>query len=237
MEKSAAIYIKLAKEANSVTERLDILGELARNYEKAGMTSKKDSIVSEIKKIVAANKKLKASGTAAYYVAESFFKDLEKEKKKYESIKLRFPETDLIYLMKRKQKSLLKLAQNYDDEIEKGVPEWGVASLFEKSMAYENYVNQFRALKIPARYKPEERQEAEAALKQIDAKQIAPLEQKAQEILVVCAERAAQFHVVSDYAKKCRDKIKKPEGQTDPEGLRPQAVYWSTRGPKEGGAQ
>ena len=57
MDKSAAIYMRLAKDANGVSERLDILGELARNYEKAGMTSKKDSIVSEIKKTVAANKK------------------------------------------------------------------------------------------------------------------------------------------------------------------------------------
>ena len=117
------------------------------------------------------------------------------------------------------------------------MPEWGVASLFEKSMAYENYVTQFRSLKIPARYKPEEKQEAEAALKQIDAKQIAPLEQKAQEILSVCAERAAQFHVVSEYAKKCRDRAKRPEGQFEPEGLRPQSSYWSTRGPKEGSAE
>lgn len=237
MDKSAAIYMKLSKESKSATERMDILAELAKNYEKAGMTSKKDGIVSEIKKIAIANKKVKPSGVAAYYLAESFFKELQKEKTKYESIKLRFPESDLIYLMKRKQKALAKLAQSYDEEIERGVPDWGVASLFEKSMAYENYVTQFRSLKIPGRYKPEERQEAETALKQIDAKQIVPLEQKAQEILSVCAERAAQFHVVSDYAKKCRDKAKKSQGQFEPEGIRPDAVYWSTRGPKEGGAE
>ena len=237
MDKSAAIYVKLAKESRTLSERIDILGELARNFEKAGMISKKEGIVSEIKKITEANKRVKSTGNAAYYLAESYFKEIEKERKKYDSIKLRFPEADLIHLMKRKQKALLKLTKSYDDEIERGVPDWGVAALYEKSNAYENYVIQFRSLKIPGRYKPEERQEAESALKQIDAKQIAPLEQKAQEILAVCAERAAQFHVVSEYAKKCRDRAKKPEGQFDPGGIWPQPSYWSIRGPKEGSSE
>jgi len=237
LDKSAAIYFKLAKESKSVSERLDILGELARNYDRAGVASKKESVISEIKKVADANKKVKPTGLAAFYLAESYFREIEKERKKYEAIKLRFPESDLIYLMKRKQKALLKLAEHYDQEIERGVPDWGVAALFEKSMAYENYVIQFRSLKIPARYKPEEKQEAEQALKQIDTKQIAPLDQKAKEILSVCVERAAQFHVVSDYARKCREKTKKTEGQFEPEGARPQASYWSTRGPKEGSAE
>jgi TolA-binding protein len=237
LDKSGVIYLKLVKESNSIEEKLDILGELARNYERAGMMAKKDGVVAEIKKIAQTTKKAKLTGNAAYFLAESKFKDLEKERKKYDSIKLRFPENDLIYLMKRKQKALIKLAQMYDDEIERGVPEWGVAALYEKSTAYESYVAQFRSLKIPARYKPEERQEAEAALKQIDAKQIIPLEQKAQEIMDLCSERASQFHVVSEYAKKCSERSKKAPGQYEPQGIRPQPAYWSTRGPKEGSSE
>ncbi|MFM8314143.1 MAG: tetratricopeptide repeat protein [Deltaproteobacteria bacterium] len=233
LEKSAAIYFKLAKESKSTTEKLDILGELARNYEKAGMLNKKDSVVGEIKKAVGADRRAKLTGNAAYFVAESFFKELEKERKKYDAIKLRFPENDLIYLMKRKQKALIKLAKSYDDEVDRGVPEWGVAALYEKSTAYDAYVAQFRKLKIPGRYTPEERKEAEAALKQIDEKQIVPLEQKAQEIINFCAERAIQFHVVNDFAKKCRERAKKVEGTFEPEGLKPQPAYWSTRAAKE----
>jgi TolA-binding protein len=237
LDKSAAIYFKIAKESKSPSEKMEVLGELAKNFEKAGALLKKDSVVSEIKKAAEANKKVKPTGNAAYFLAESYFKDLGKQRTKYDAIKLRFPEADLITLMKRKQKALLKLSKAYDEEIERGVPDWGVASLYEKATAYENYVVQFRSLKIPGRYKTEEKQEAEAALKQIDLKQIAPLDQKAQEILNVCAERAAQFHVVNDYAKKCREKAKKLEGQVEPEGIKPQPSYWSTRGPKEGSTE
>lgn len=234
MNKAAAIYLKLTKDSKSALERMEILGELAKSFEKAGMSEKIGSVVLEIKKIAQANKRVVPTGHAAFFLGASYFKEVDKERKKYDAIKLRFPEADLLALMKKKLKVLSKLSKTYDDEIERGVPEWGIAALYEKSTAYETYVSQFRSLKIPSRYKPEEKTEAEAGLKQIDTTQIAPLEKKAQEILSVCAERASQFHVITDYAKKCRDKAKKIEGQFEPTGISPQPSYWSTKGPKEG---
>jgi tetratricopeptide (TPR) repeat protein len=54
---------------------------------------------------------------------------------------------------------------------------------------------------------------------------------KAGEIVKACAERAAQFHVVSEYAAKCRQKQITVGGLSVSmsQGLYPQPSYWSTR--------
>jgi hypothetical protein len=101
--------------------------------------------------------------------------------------------------------------------------------LLEKSGAYEDFVRAFREVKIPATYKAETRSEAETALKGIDTKIVAPLEKKSQEIAQACVDRASQFHVIGEYAAKCRSKLKKPGEGAEPSGLLPQPNYWSTR--------
>ena len=40
MNKAAAIYLKLTKDSKSALERMEILGELAKSFEKAGMSEK-----------------------------------------------------------------------------------------------------------------------------------------------------------------------------------------------------
>ena len=223
------IYRRLSRESRDLDDRLAFLGELARQYEKGGKLTERTAILNEMKAIYASAAK-KPSGLGLPYVAEAQFKALAKSREGYEKVKLRFPPEDLLYLLKRKEKLLSKLAADYDRVVEVGVPEWGVAALLEKSTAYENLVHSFRAVQIPASYKGENRDEAEKGLKAIDAKMVAPLENRSQEILKACLERASQFHVASEYASKCRQKLKQPGSEmAEPGGVFPQPSYWSTR--------
>ena len=62
---------------------------------------------------------------------------------------------------------------------------------------------------IPAKYSGDERKEVETELKTLDAQMVKPLEVKSQEILKVCVDKAAEFHVSNEYSIKCRERIKK----------------------------
>jgi hypothetical protein len=112
----------------------------------------------------------------------------------------------------------------------------GVAALFEKGEAFDNFVKTFRKIQVPAKYKGEERAEIDKQLKQLDEKLVKPIEGKVQEILTACTTRAAQFFVANEYAAKCREKLKNP-AMADPKGIFPQPNYWTTRSTGEGVAK
>jgi cellulose synthase operon protein C len=231
-EKMALIYRRLARDAKSLDAKLTVLAQLAKDYEKVGKISDRDNIVKEIRWQFDSNKGAKLSGPAVQYAAEAKFNSVSPKREKYEKIELRFPPQDLVYLLKRKQRLLKQLAEAYDQVVDFGVPDWGVAALFEKSVAYEEFVKSYRTVKVPAKYKGEERDEAEKALKQIDAQLVKPVETKSQEILKACVDRAAQFFVTNEYAAKCRQKLQKGDSAEvagEPSGIMPQPAYWTTR--------
>jgi tetratricopeptide (TPR) repeat protein len=222
-EKVSSIYRSLAKEAKSQDEKIAVLAELTRQYDRAGKNTEKQALVKEIK-AQADSKKKSSFGLASYYVAEAEFEALKSEREKFGKLKLRFPPDVFLSQLKKKQKALVKLASSYDGIVEYGVPDWGVAALFEKGEAYQELVSSFRAVKIPKGYKPEEVAELESALKGIDQKDIVPVEKTAKEIWLACAQRASEFKVVNDYAERCRAKSEKGASVT---GILPQARHWS----------
>jgi len=229
-DKVTQIYRRMMRESKSKEEKLNLLGELARIYEKGGRMTDRNNVVTELRYLYDSAKVTKSSGPALAYVAEAKFKAIAKQRENYEKIELKFPEQDLLYLMKRKQKALTKLAASYDSVVEVGVPDWGVASILEKADAYNNYVLNFRNLKIPAKYKGDERVEVEKALKQIDEKSIKPLEAKVTEFLNACVSKAAEFYVANEYSRKCGDRLKKTTtNAVEPTGIMPQPNYWTTR--------
>ncbi|MFM8269039.1 MAG: tetratricopeptide repeat protein [Pseudomonadota bacterium] len=222
-DKVKAIYRELSKEARNSDERVKILAELARLMEKAGKTTDKDAVVKEIRTQVDPRKKA-SLGLASFYLAEVEFGSVKAEREKYQKIKLRFPPEAFVSLLKKKQKALLKLAGSYDNVVEFGVPDWGVAALYEKGEAYQEMASAFRSVKVPKSYKPEEKAELEGALKAIEEKDIVPIEKAGKEIWEACAKRASEFKVVSSYAEKCREKTGK---SAQMKGFFPKARYWS----------
>jgi tetratricopeptide (TPR) repeat protein len=221
-EKVKAIYRQLANESKSQEERLRVLAELTRIYERAGKEKEKQDLVKELRSKM--DPKSKSSlGLASFYVAEAQFNSLKNQRESYQKIKLRFPPDVFVATLKKKQKALAKLASSYDDVVEFGVPDWGVAALFEKGEAYQELVSAFRAVTIPKSYKAEERTELESALKAIDEKDIVPIEKAGKEIWEACAKRASEFKVVNTYAEKCRAKT----GNSETLGLFPKGKYWS----------
>lgn len=236
-DKVTVIYRRMIREARSQDEKLKLLAELARQYEKGGKVTERTAILNEIRYMYDGVKGKKEGGLAVQYAAEARFRAVASKREKYEKVELRFPPQDLVYLLKRKQRLLTQLAAAYDEVVEFGVPEWGVAALYEKSDAYENFVRTYRAVKVPAKMKGPEKEEAEAALKQIDAQIVKPVENRGQEIIKACVDRAAQFYVVSEYAAKCREKLQKTGNEVEPSGLIPQPSYWTTRWVGEGVAR
>ncbi len=228
-DKVSSIYRKLAKESRVESERVEYLAELARIYDKAGKKKEKEALLNEFRILYEGKKIAQAGGTAAPYVAEAKFKSIDKQKQTFEAIKLRFPPDDLVYLLKRKEKALIKLAEQYDTVIGVGVPDWGVAALYEKSQAYASFVASFRSLQIPKKYKDQELAEVESSLKAIDAKLVAPLEAKSQEVLKLCLTRASEFNVTTEYVEHCAAKAVKSESNFEPSGTFPKPIYWSTR--------
>ncbi len=228
-DKMTAAYRKLAHDAQSVDEKMNFLGELTRHLEHAGKISEKNALLNELRGMYRAAKGEKLSGPGIAYVAEAEFKNVNPKREKYEKIKLRFPASDLLYLMKTKQKQLVKLSEAYDEVVEVGVPDWGVAALYEKSEAYTNFVTSYRSVQIPKNLKPEEKDDTEKSLKKIDDQMVKPLETKAKEILDACVKRAVQFHVANEYAAKCQAKQQNAGAVPHPAGLMPQPAYWSTR--------
>lgn len=222
------IYRQLIRDANNANDKFSILGELARQYERGGRVADRDKVVNELRYTYDNTKGIKASGPAFNYVAEAKFRAIAKQREAYEKVKLRFPPEDLVYLLGRKQKMLAKLATAYDAVAAIGVPDWGVAALYEKGEAFDNFVQNFKGLQIPARYKDAERTELESQLKIIEGKLVAPIAVKAQEILASCVKRGSEFFVANEYASKCRQRLEKGKF-VDPAGLMPQPSYWTTR--------
>ncbi|MBI1861114.1 MAG: tetratricopeptide repeat protein [Deltaproteobacteria bacterium] len=233
-EKVSQIYRRLSKEAKSAEERVAILGELVRQYEKGGNVREREGLLKEMLELYENNRRMR-TGPGFQYVAEAKFKALQKAREKFQAVKLRFPPEDLIYGLKKKQRLLTQMVKDYDRVVEMGVPEWGVAALFEKSAGYTEFVSAYRAVKVPGKYKDQERVEAEKALSDIDAQLVKPLESKSGDIIKACADRAAQFHVISEYATKCSQLAQGGGGGGRPVGLVPHPNYWSTRWPGEEG--
>jgi TolA-binding protein len=228
-DKMTVIYRRLHREAKSADEKLSILGELAKNYEMGGKMKERDAVMKEIRYAYEQNPKAKTSGPAFEYVAEQKFHAIDKQRENYEKVALKFPAEDLVYLIHRKQKLLTKLDATYDEVVKVGVPEWGVAALYEKSQAYRNFADAFHKVQIPAKYKGDERKEVEGQLKMIEEKLVKPVEAKVQDILKACTDRASQFFVNNEYAAKCREERKKDGKTPEPSGIFPQPSYWTTR--------
>jgi tetratricopeptide (TPR) repeat protein len=224
------MYRRLVSESGSVEERLSYLGELSRQYEVHGKQKEREQVLHEIRGLyLSSGKTSKNVGPAMLYVAESEFHSIDKQKENYLKIELKFPPQDLVYLMGRKQKLLKKLAASYDSIVEMGVPEWGVAALYEKGNAYLDFSRKFRVIQIPAKLKGPDREEADKSLKQIEKDLVLPLEGKGQEYIKACIDKAAEFHVVSEYVVKCRNALKQTAEDFEPSGLIPKPLYWSTR--------
>jgi len=222
-EKVKTIYRQLANGTKNSEERLKVLAELARIYERAGKDKEKQEIVKEIRSKMDPKKK-STLGLPSFFVAETEFEALRAERESYRKIQLRFPPEVFLATLKKKQKALAKLAGRYDEIVEFGVPDWGVAALFEKGEAYQELVSAFRAVKVPKKYKPEEKAEMESALKAIDEKEMVPVEKAGKEIWDTCAKRAGEFKVVSSYADKCREKAGVGASAL---GIFPKGKYWS----------
>lgn len=227
-DKVNVAYRHLMRDAHTQAEKAEFFAELIHQYERGGKVEERNTLMKEFR-VLFAGKGVK--GLGAQYLAESEFKAVVPQRERYEAVKLRFPPDDLVYLLKRKQKMLTKLSESYEHVVEIGVPEWGVAALFEKGAAYDNLVHDYRTLQIPKKYKGDELTEIQSALKNIDAQLVQPLEKKAQDVFKACMKRGADFKVASEYSSRCRDKIHVGENDVvkEPSGLIPQPNYWSTR--------
>lgn len=229
-EKMASIYRKLQREARTPDEKLSLMGDLAHNYEVGGKMAERDQLMKEIRYYYEQNSKVNTTGPAFEYVAEAKFHAIEPQREKYEKIQLKFPADDLLYLLHRKQKALAKLDTAYDGVVQVGVPDWGVAALYEKAEAFQNFADAFHKIEIPKRYKGDERKDIESQLKSIEAQLVKPVETKVTEILKSCTDKAAQFFVANEYASKCQERLKAgAKSSSDPTGIFPQPSYWTTR--------
>lgn len=227
-EKVAALYKELAKSATSLEEKISFLGEGFRFYERRGKTRQARAWIEEISGMVQYQPGSGAissiKGPARLFVAQAKFAALSAQREKYEKVHLRFPPEVLVRDMKKKQKMLTDLAEKYDQIVEIGVPEVGVAALLQKSEAYDHFVRAYRKVPLPKRYQGGE---SEKEWKQIDETVVGPLENKVQEILRVCANKAAEFHVVSSYAAKCRERSSDSSSKLTPSGIVPEPALWS----------
>ncbi len=228
-DKMAAGLRKLARDSKGLEEKMRYTAELARQYDVAGKVNEKNGVLKELKYQYESSKEAKVSGTAAYYVAEAMFMASAPKREKYAEVKLRFPPEDLIYLMKRKEKLLSQLVESYEKVISMGVPDWGVAALYERANAFGDYAQSFRNIQIPAKYQGELKADTEKSLQGIYTSRIKPVEEKKTENLKLCMERGQQFHVANEFARKCFDMVKK--GEPELSGRFPTPSYWSTRPP------
>jgi tetratricopeptide (TPR) repeat protein len=202
-------YAQMVRDTPKVEEKLALLGELARQYDAAGRQADKSDTANQIRSVFASSgKSTKNIGVAAEFIAEAAFRNVQPQRRKYEETEIRFPVSDLVYLVGLKQRRLKNLGTAYDQVIELGVPEWGVASLHDKAQAFASYGAAFRKVQIPGKLKDDERKEAELGLKKLESEIVAPLDKQADEIFKLCAAKAAEFHVATDYAARCRSRVK-----------------------------
>lgn len=232
-------YRRMVRDARSADEKLALMGELSRQFDRGGRTAEKEQTLKELRWMYEqGNKNSKNLGPGVQYVAEAEFRALDKKRESYDKIELRFPPEDLLYLIHRKQKSLTGLTTAYDSVVEIGVPDWGIAAMYEKADAYSAFVRAYRSVEIPKKYQGDERKQIEASLKDIDAKLVKPVEAKATEFYQACVSKAAEFHVANEYASRCQARAKKPGAEmAEASGLLPTPSYWSTRTLGEGVAR
>jgi TolA-binding protein len=231
LDQMALEYRRMIRDAHSLDEKLALLGELSRQYERAGRETDKETTLKELLYLYkSSGKDSKNIGPAVQYVGEAAFRAMQPEREKYDKIELRFPPEDLLYLLHRKQKALTKLTTDYDAVVDIGVPDWGVAAMFKKADAYSEFVTQYRGVQIPKKYKGPELAEVQKSLKDIDEKLVKPIETKATEFYQACTAKATEFHVANEYAARCRDRARaKGTEVAEPSGILPLPSYWSTR--------
>ncbi len=223
------ISAQKVRAAAKLEDKLALLGDLAKTYEMAGRSADKAAAVNQIRSLFAgSSKSTKNLGLAASYIAEGAYQATLSQKRKYEETEIRFPVSDLVYLVGLKQRRLKNLGLAYDQVIELGVPEWGVASLHDKAQAFADYGATFRKVKIPAKMKEEERKEAEAGLKKIEADVVVTLDKQAEEMFKLCASKATEFKVATDFAARCRSRAKS-EALAEVQGQSPVAGFPSER--------
>ncbi len=208
-EQFGKIYHQIVKDTPKVEDKLALLGELAHQYELAGRGAAKQETVREIQALYTKlGKNAKNTGYAAGYVAEAEFNAVNGTRRKYDETVLRFPVTDLVYLVGLKQRRLKALGAAYDHVIEVGVPEWGVAALHDKADAFAAFGIGFRKVQIPAKMTGDERKETELGLKKIEADIVVSLDKQAEEMFKLCVAKAGEFQVANEYAAKCRRRAK-----------------------------
>jgi tetratricopeptide (TPR) repeat protein len=228
------VFRGLIRDAKSTKEKLGYLAELAKRLDLAGQPKERDRVAREIYNMYesSAESARKDFGPALEYVAEARFASLRKEKEKYEKIELRFPPQDLVYLLGRKQKALKAFAAKLDKVVEVGVPDWGVAALWDKSGAYRHFAEAYSQVQIPEKYSEAERKEAEMSLKQIEKDLVEPIKAKGKEFALGCLEKAREFHVANTYVRQCAAvaSLETPA----PSGAMPKAGHYSYNIPLKG---
>ncbi len=214
-------YHQMAKDAGKMEDRISILGDLAHQFELAGRAADKAETVREIKGLYAQHKSSKNIGIAAKYIAEAEYQSVAGQRRKYDETVLKFPVSDLVYLVGMKQRRLKNLGTAYDHVIEIGVPEWGVAALHDKADAFAAYGVGFRKLEIPKKMVGDERKETEMGLKKIEADVVVALDKQAEEMFKLCVAKATEFHVATEFAGRCRARVKS-DAIVEPSGQMPQ---------------
>ncbi|MCB0403703.1 MAG: tetratricopeptide repeat protein [Bdellovibrionales bacterium] len=233
--KVADIYSQLSNQAATLAERVALLGRLADLYGTYGRKRDREQTLSKIGSITRGQANLSAFGSDAKYVAESNFVKVEPQKTAYARLKLRLPPSRLVNNLKQKQAALKKLDSDYEKIVALGEPEWGVAALSERAMAYADFVTAYRSIDIPNSYKGEQRKDLETQLKTLEAEFVVPFESRAKELAQLCKTKAVEFHVASNYVQKCRTYLAQNDKDVTPSGLLPQPAYWTTRWGNLGG--
>ncbi len=223
------IYRQFMKDASKVDEKISILGDLIRQYEIAGQTQAKADAVRELRGLYAGNKGAKNIGFAAKYLAESEYQSVQSQRRKYDETVLKFPVSDLVYLVGLKQRRLKALGEAYDRVIEVGVPEWGVAALHDKADAFAGFGIGFRKLEIPKKMQGDERKETEIGLKKLETDIVAALDKQAEEMFKLCVAKAAEFQVATEFASKCRSRAKSGAPVGEVQGQVPQPTLAANR--------
>jgi len=219
----------LYRSASTKRKKAEVLADQADLYERKNRRSDRNAVINRVKNLTGFTGGVKTWGRAIRHVAEWRFSYLGKARLKYDRIKLKFPVQTLSRNLLNKKSALVKLSESYDRIIRLGVPEWGVAALYKKGSAYESFVKGYRSLKIPRKYRGEQKKQLEKELAQGDLETIVALEKKAEEIFDVCRQKAAEFLVVGDYASKCFRAGKASAVASRPSGLIPRSSYWTSR--------
>lgn len=225
---STAMYRDLSNRASGNRDKAAFLAEAYRQLEAAKKEDLQKGILRDLLALYERGGK-KDLGAGMDLIAEDRLSRIQSDREKYSKITFRFPPADLVYLLKRKQNALKKLASRYDEIVSIGVPEVGVLALKEKAAAYGEFVETFQKVEVPAKYSKEEKQEAKTALDQIRKEIVEPLGKKAKEFFVACVDKAREFKVGGPVSAECAAQAQLEISR--PSGIIPRASYWSFRAP------